>query len=193
MTTKEAYKPIEAILKEKGFKKHGSCWYKHISEYERWVICFQKNKAATKIVFELALNIGVYIEGTNNLIFNNETTFVCEADCFFNKRAKYFGSNTDWWKFDLENDNSETIKDINNVVENKIISFLEEKGTFSTLVDLLPIKDWEKNYSFHPDLLRVACGYLILGDKEKARELVKIVSSKEGGWAERAESVLKKI
>jgi hypothetical protein len=98
---------------------------------------------------------------------------------------------SDWWDFNMNHDNTKEAREITDFLGNKVLPFLDKNRDFSLLVSYLPIEKWMKNKSFSGELLVVAVGYAILGQKDIAYNILKKISSESIGWSERVNRILK--
>jgi hypothetical protein len=157
------------------------------------VINFQKSKFGTKEEFDLTINVGVYINGTQEMIFGKEPDFILEPYCFFRKRPRFFGAEHDWWKFDGNHVQQKLAEEIESFLRDKVLPYLSDNMNIENLVSDLPIEKWSKNKGLHNELLLVAVAYLILGYKDISRNMLRTISVDKNAWGDKASRILKAI
>lgn len=185
----EAYQ----ILKSNSFKRKGTAWNKSVDDVTWWVINFQKSRFGTKEEFDLTINVGVYIKGSMGILFGKEPEFIAEPDCFFRQRPRFFGMDADWWKFDKNHDHAKLAGEIAAFLGDIVIPFLNNNKEIDKLVSYLPMEKWTRNQSSRAELLFVAVSYLILGYKDIARDMLKIIAAEKHAWGEKADRILKEM
>ena len=194
MEERELFAGIEKILSDNSFKKKSKLlWNKSVDEKWKWVIEFQKGKRASKGQFDMTINVGVYLMGTERLLYEKESEFANSTICFFSARPYFFGNLSSWWDFDMGGDNSAQIADIEQSLQCKIIPFLNGHRTFDSLLENLPIKKWESNTNFHSELLRIGVGYYLLNRLTEAKSILQQVIDGGTIWGEKAKKVMDQI
>ena len=185
---------IEKILKQASFNKKGVTWHKRLNNDLVWIINFQKGKGATKEAFSLTINIGMYAEGTFELMFGKKLEAYWEPDSFFRERPKFFGSSTEWWNFNNNGSdgNEKNLKEIESLFVSKILPFLEMHNTFSSVLPYLPVEKWKSNTNFHGELLRLAVACFLFKDNTNVRILLQRIIDGKTGWDAIAKAILEK-
>lgn len=185
---------IEKGLRQAVFRKSGNTWHKRIQNKLVWVINFQKGKGASKEIFSLTVNVGIYVEGTFELIFEGNPGTYREPDSFFRTRPRFYNSPTDWWDFGADEKQNNTNRLLlETLVFEKVLPFLERHDSISSLISYLPVEKWKSNTNFHGDLLRLAAAYFIFNDFSSARILLHRIVDANAGWHLKAKHILDKM
>lgn len=182
---KKISEEINLMLKPYGFQRRNNCWFKHANNFFIWIIDLQNDKSNLMYKSDITINVGVYVDGTTELIFGKKFSPIPVSVCFFNKRPRFFGSDDDWISIDEKNF---VIKRdyIKNLFVNSIIPFLGKNDNIQSLINHLPIENWKSNENFHSELLRVACALKIMGLKREANAFLDIIILGKSIWAENA-------
>jgi uncharacterized protein DUF4304 len=187
---KEVTKALNDILKEKGFKKKGNTWNRKISAKVIDVINLQKESIGKEN--SITLNIGLYISGTEELMFDKTLSFAQEYNCLFVERPRYFGLTNDWLSLDSHNF-TESIENIQQLLQDRILNFFEAHTSIEEIMKLLPLNKWLGNINWAEKIIRFACLQIAFNDIQYAKSLLKSNFLASSIWKDCANKIINKI
>jgi hypothetical protein len=179
---------ITPLLKKHGFRKKGRTYYR---PRQNWmdVLNVQSNKWNTSGDGSFTVNLGIFVPEVSRAVHGDDVTGdPHEYDCILRERIGFLGANgkprlvgqDEWWKFDNATDLTALAEKVARDIETKALNYFERYRTYADMMG--DIARGESGIAAVPNAAALA---VLMGDKDKAQQLIEKAAQAEQPYANR--------